>query len=185
MEIPKKIYFKLRPLILPIDEILFQIPSDSSILDLGCGKGLLINNITNFKKYVGVDLNIINQKIKNIEFIKDDCLTYIEGDLGDFNTFLIIDLLHHISPEFQKAFLKNLLTKIKQGDVLIIKDINPRGLLFKFWNSFHDLIISKQLINYFNFKSFESEIDRVQFSVNSFYKRIFLYDHYFLILKKI
>jgi len=185
MEIPKKIYFKLRPFILPIDEILFHIPSNSSILDLGCGKGLLINNIKNFKNYVGVDLNTINQKIKNIEFIKNDCLTYIERDLGEFNTFLIIDLLHHISPEFQKVLLKNILIKIKKGDILIIKDINPRGLLYKFWNSFHDLMISNQLINYFNFKNFESEIDKVQFSVKSFYKRIFLYDHYFLILKKI
>lgn len=185
MEIPKKIYFKLRPLILPLNEIIFHIPSGGSILDLGCGKGLLINNIKNFKNYVGVDLNAINQKIKNIEFIKDDCLTYIKRDLGEFNTFLIIDLLHHLSPEFQKDFLKNILIKIKKGDILIIKDINPRGLLFKFWNSFHDLIVSKQLINYFNFKNFESEIDRLQFSVNSFYKRMFLYDHYFLILKKI
>ena len=45
MAIPKKIYFKIRPLILPIDDILKWIPINANILDLGCGKGIIANYI--------------------------------------------------------------------------------------------------------------------------------------------
>ena len=59
------IYFKLRPLILPIDEILSFIPLNAHILDLGCGKGLLLEHIKNFKSYKGVDLNVPSDKYKD------------------------------------------------------------------------------------------------------------------------
>ena len=52
MAIPKKIYFKIRSLILPIDDILKWIPINADILDLGCGKGILANYIKNFNTYL-------------------------------------------------------------------------------------------------------------------------------------
>tara|TARA_B100000963_G_C22626823_1_gene672815 strand:- start:1153 stop:1713 length:561 start_codon:yes stop_codon:yes gene_type:complete len=185
MEIPKNIYFKIRPLILPISDILKFIPPYSSILDLGCGKGLLVKHIKNFKSYTGVDLNLMQRDIsKNIKFIKDDCSQFIDNDLKKFNTFLLIDLLHHIPKDKQTLFLNKLIKNIKIGDIIIIKDILPRGLVFKFWNSFHDYIISKQIINYFEFNNFKESLNPDISIVADYYKRIFLYDHYFLILKK-
>ena len=55
--------YKIRPLILPINDILKFIPSKSSILDLGCGKGLLVDHIQNFKFYTGVDLNVKHENV--------------------------------------------------------------------------------------------------------------------------
>ena len=40
---------------------------------------------------------------------------------------------------------------------LIIKDINPRNLILKFWNSFHDLVMSRQIIRYLDFNKFGVE----------------------------
>jgi 2-polyprenyl-3-methyl-5-hydroxy-6-metoxy-1,4-benzoquinol methylase len=186
MEIPKKIYFKLRPLILPINKIISQIPLKANILDLGCGKGLLLNYIKNYKSYTGVDLNLTSNKIKNknINFVKEDCVKYINQKLNPYDTFLIIDLLHHLNSDTQLNFLKDLLNKLKKNDTIIIKDILPKNLITKFWNSFHDLIISKQIINYFNFKEFENNLSTDYKIIDNFYKRVFLYDHYFLIIKK-
>ena len=186
MEIPKNIYFKLRPLILPINKIISQIPVEANILDLGCGKGLLLNYLKNYESYTGVDLNLSSNKIKikNVNFIRDDCVKYTNQNLNQFDTFLIIDLLHHLNPDSQLNFLKDLLNKIKKNDIIIIKDILPKNLFTKFWNSFHDLIVSKQIINYFNFKEFEINLSADYKIVDRFYKRIFLYDHYFLIIKK-
>ena len=186
MEIPKKIYFKLRALILPIDKIICQIPVEAKILDLGCGKGLVLNYLKKYKSYTGVDLNLSSNKVKinKVNFVKDDCVNYINQRLDQFDTFLIIDLLHHLNSDSQLNFLKDLLNKIKKNDTIIIKDIQPKNLLTKFWNSFHDLIISKQIINYFNFQEFENNLSSDYKIVNNFYKRIFLYDHYFLIIKK-
>ena len=183
MAIPKKIYFKIRPLILPIEDILKWIPINANILDLGCGKGIIANYINNFNSYLGVDL-VINSSDKNnkIKFEKSNCLSFIERDINKFDTFLVIDLLHHIPKRLQEPFLNNLISKMKSGDTLIIKDIYPKNLFTKFWNSFHDLLISNQFIHsrlfvslkkneFAPFKSYMSNCDFL-----FFFEEIFLRD---------
>ena len=185
MAIPKKIYFKIRSLILPIDDILKWIPLNAGILDLGCGKGILANYIKNFNFYLGVDLVVPWSHDTKIKFKKSNCIIFIENDISKYNTFLIIDLLHHIPKKFQKSFLNNLTSKMKSENILIIKDINPINLFTKLCNAFHDLLISKQIIRYFNFSHFEENITSDLIIKKKYFKRIFIYDHYFLILKKI
>ena len=158
MAIPKKIYFKIRSFILPIGDILKWIPINACILDLGCGKGILANYIKNFNTYLGVDLVVPLSDDAKIKFKKSNCLNFINNDISKYNTFLIIDLLHHIPKKLQESFLINLTSKMKSGDILIIKDINPKNFFTKFCNAFHDLLISKQIIRYFNFSHFEENI---------------------------
>ena len=185
MEIPKKIYFKLRPLILPIDDILSFIPEKANILDLGCGKGLLLSYLKHFNTYTGVDLNIpIKSNSTNINYVKSDCNKYLDGNLSHFNTFLLIDLLHHIKPSEQFHFVNKLFIGMKKNDILIIKDIYPKNFITKFWNAFHDLIVSKQFISYFDFKNIENIIPKNTILLKNYHRRIFLYDHYFLIIKR-
>ena len=186
MAIPKKIYFKIRPLILPIEDILKWIPINANILDLGCGRGIITKYINNFNSYLGIDLVINSFDNDNrIKFEKSNCLSFIDRDISKFDTILIIDLLHHIPKRLQESFLKNLISKMKSGDTLIVKDIYPKNLFTKFWNSFHDLLISKQFIRYFNFKDFEKSIGNDVIIKRKYFLRLFLYDHYFLILRKI
>ena len=186
MVIPKNIYFKLRPLILPVNEILSFIPKRANILDLGCGKGLLLENLKYYKSYTGVDLNVpeLETNMPNINFIKGDCVNYIDKELEDYDTFLLIDLLHHIKPNQQLIFVQELLNRMKRNDILIIKDIYPKNILTKFWNAFHDLIISKQLIYYFDFNELFKTISNNSIIIHKFHKRIFLYDHFFLVIKR-
>lgn len=186
MAIPQKIYLKLRPIILPINQIVGLIYENAMILDLGCGKGILTKYIKNFQQYTGVDIvipSLINDH--KIKFVKSDCLLFIKNDLSKFNTFLLIDLLHHIPKKNQENFVNNLISKMKKGDQLIIKDIYPKNLITKFWNAFHDLFFSQQIIRYFDFFKFEKNLNPDIELVSHFHQRIFLYDHYFLVLKKI
>ena len=186
MAIPEKIYFKIRPLILPIDDILKWIPINSNILDLGCGRGIIANYIKNFNSYLGIDLVIHTfEKGSKIKFKKSNCLNFIEKDISKFDTFLLIDILHHIPKNFQESFFNNLISKMKSGDTLIVKDIYPKNFFTKFWNAFHDRLISKQIIRYFDFKNFEKSIKADIKIEKKYYLRLFLYDHYFLILRKI
>ena len=185
MEIPKNIYFKLRPLILPINDILSFIPEKANILDLGCGKGLLLSHLKYFNTYTGVDLKIPDKSNSiNVSFVKSDCNKYLDRKLSHFDTFLLIDLLHHIKPSEQFYFVNKLLFGMKKNDILIIKDIHPKNFVTKFWNTFHDLIVSKQIINYFDFNNIENRISKNTSILKKYYKRIFLYDHYFLIIKR-
>ena len=186
MEIPQKVYFKLRPFILPINEIIKFVPQNAIILDIGCGKGILTKYIFNFDKYTGVDLVIpISSNNENVEFIKSDCLSYISNDLSKFNTFLLIDLLHHLPKIKQEIFLNQIISNMKIGDRLIVKDIFPKNIFTKFWNTFHDLLFAQQIINYFEFLKFEKNLNTGIKIISKFHKRIFLYDHYFLIIEKI
>ena len=186
MVIPKNIYFKLRALILPVNEILSFIPKRANILDLGCGKGLLLENLKYYKSYTGVDLSVpeLETNMPNINFIKGDCVNYIDKELEDYDTFLLIDLLHHIKPNQQLIFIQKLLNRMKRNDILIIKDIYPKNILTKFWNAFHDLIISKQLIYYFDFNEMFKTRSNNSIIIHKFHKRIFLYDHFFLVIKR-
>lgn len=185
MEIPKKIYFKLRPLILPIKEIINHIPLKANILDLGCGKGILLEHIKNYNSYIGIDLKAPKQKYDvKVNFKQLDCIEFIENNLDEFNTFLIIDLLHHIPKNKQNSFVDKLCTKLKKGDRIIIKDINPQNTLTRYWNLFHDLLFARQIINYFDFKIFEKSINHEIRIISKFHKRILFYDHYFLVLEK-
>ena len=186
MEIPQNIYLKLRPLILPINEIVKWIPDNASILDLGCGKGVLTQYLKNFIQYLGVDMTVPGHSNQyNINFIQSDCTNFIKKDISKFNTFMIIDLLHHLPKKNHISFLDNIILKMKHGDILIIKDIYPRNFITKFWNSFHDFLISKQIINYFDFANFEKNLKVNCKVIKNYHKRILLYDHYFLILKKL
>ena len=73
---------------------------------------------------------------------------------------------------------------MKRNDIIIIKDIYPKNILTKFWNAFHDLIISKQLIYYFDFNELFKTISNNSIIIHKFHKRIFLYDHFFLVIKR-
>tara|TARA_X000000950_G_C13836698_1_gene628497 strand:- start:839 stop:1396 length:558 start_codon:yes stop_codon:yes gene_type:complete len=185
MEIFKKLYIYLRKKILPIETIIGLIPNNSIILDLGCGRGIILKSLTNFKKYVGVDTNTENPtKSKGkVVFIKEDCVEFIKRDLKNYNVFVIIDLIHHVKKSEQELFLNNLINNMKGGDLLIVKDINPTNIITKYWNLLHDLLISKQLINYFDFKKLQKNHSK-NFEIKTFYKKIFFYDHYFFVLKK-
>ena len=79
--------------------------------------------------------------MENINFIKDDSVIFINRKLESYNTFLLIDLLHHIEPSLQLYFVKKLINSMKSGDILIIKDIFPKSFLTRFWNAFHDFLL--------------------------------------------
>ena len=186
MEFYEKIYLKIRPIILPVKTIKKIVKPRAKILDLGCGKGLIANEIKDFEIYTGVDIKVpINTKKKKIQYIEDDCNSFIKNDLKKFDKFIIIDLIHHIEKSKQKIFLDNLINSTKKDDILLIKDILPRNFIYGIWNKLHDLILSRQLVNYFDFKGFQDSLSTKNIRlINSFHKRIFLYDHYFLIIQK-
>ena len=94
-------------------------------------------------------------------------------------------MLHHIDKDEQYKLVYTLARKMKKGDTLIIKDMSSRNIIYKYWNLLHDLIISKQIINYVDFDDIISNLEIKNFKIEKFYKKIFLYDHIFLILKKV
>ncbi|MDC0861705.1 methyltransferase domain-containing protein [Alphaproteobacteria bacterium] len=187
----KNLYYFIRSLIMPIKDLVNLIPSNANILDLGCGKAIVLKNLKNYKKYTGVDLDskniasLSNLDKDNVSFIKADCIKYIDNPLNKFDYFLLIDVVHHLPANHQISFIKSLLGKMKKNDHLIIKDISNKSKIKAYWNIFHDLIISRQLINYCDFNLLLKSIDNNNYLSNKFIIKKNMYDHIFIIIKKI
>ena len=180
--------YKLRKYIYPRKIISDFIPNNSNILDLGCGKGDIINELKNknFKFYKGIDPKVkFNILKKNIQIIKSD----VEGIIDEilyFDCILMIDVMHHIKKKDQDYLIKKIIYQLKKGGIFIYKDISNRNKFFSLMNRLHDLIYNFEIINYYNLNNITKSQKLTKFiEYNRFYHRQFWYDHEFLIIKKI
>ena len=186
-----KLHHFLRKLIFPTTQLISLIPSDSCILDLGCGNGFVFRNIKNYKSYLGIDIN--SKKIQKLNIIKKTSSSYfLAGDItkklsksmfNKVDKILLIDVVHHVKKYKQLIFLKKILKYAKKKTIFIIKDIDKNKLITSKWNLIHDLIINWCFISYFDFEKMKKIKGFV--IIKEFTIRKILYDHYFLILKKI
>jgi len=185
-----KLHNYLRELIFPTSELIGLIPKNSKILDLGCGSGFIFNNLKNYKSYLGIDIN--SKKIKKLNnFNKNPTPYFLCHDITKknlksiykkFDTILLIDVIHHIEKNKQLKCLTNILKQTKKNTLIVIKDIDHKNFITSKFNWFHDLIINRCLISYFDFVQIKKR--RGLLIIEEFTTRKFLYDHYFLIIKK-
>ena len=186
-----KLHHFLRNLILPTTQLISLIPSNSSILDLGCGNGFIFHNIKKYKSYLGIDINPkkiqklnIIKKTSSSHFLSRDITKKISKSIfNKVDTILLIDVIHHVKKYKQLIFLKKILKYAKKKTIFIIKDIDKNKLITSKWNLIHDLIINWCFISYFDFKKIKKIKGFVV--IKEFTIRKILYDHYFLIIKKI
>lgn len=158
----------LRSLMLPLKEIDTNLPQVGTILDLGCGEGVIARYLaTNSKrKVIGVDLNksrIQQTKLKNLSFEHADIRTY---DVKSADGVVLSDVLHHIDFQNQEKVLKNISKGLKRNGILIIKEIDTRdairGKLSRFW----DFVFYPREKIYFNSsKQLSAKLEKLGFSV--------------------
>jgi 2-polyprenyl-3-methyl-5-hydroxy-6-metoxy-1,4-benzoquinol methylase len=67
---------------------------------------------------------------------------------GPFDVVSLVDVLHHIPPEHQRAVVEQSFAHVRPGGVLIYKDMGQRPLISALWNRAHDLILARQWIHY-------------------------------------
>lgn len=159
----------LRSIILPLGEIGSIIPEKASIVDLGCGEGIISKYLAKSSKrtVIGVDLNakrIPASNKKNLSFQEGDIRIY---DIGSANTIIISDVLHHISFQDQKKLLIKIAGKLKKDSLLIIKEVDAgefiRSRLTRFWDF---IFYPKDKIYYHNSSEFKNHLEKLGFSVS-------------------
>jgi cyclopropane fatty-acyl-phospholipid synthase-like methyltransferase len=145
----------LRAYILPYDELLAYLPDGDSLLDIGCGVGAfasLAGLRKPYSKIVGVDRE---RAIVVARGVADEArFTFIAGDdfrewpADQFDCVSVIDVMHHVGPDYQDAFLSALLARIAPGGRLIYKDMadDPLPALV---NRAHDLVSAREWIHYY------------------------------------
>jgi len=130
-----KVYFKLRPLIIPFETIEEYVPRNGTIVDLGCGFGIFANFLATQsleRKVIGIDLNKkriqlakeIFCNVPNLDFV---CSNITDTKIPKTNTITAVDVLHHIpSLELQTNLLRECYSVLSEGG-----EINSKGFRYK------------------------------------------------------
>jgi len=193
-----KLHIFARLATVPWGQITDSFPRGETLIDIGCGHGLLINLLREskrFKKMIGIDpdenkIRIAQQAAgEGISFFQRDLVTLAEGA----DVYSIFDVLYLIPFDQQEAIMRHIFKRLPKNGYLIIKEVNNKpGWKFSFLR-FQESIMVK-LLHFTKGKDFyfrsEEEYDKllkeIGFSVSVKYlDRGFLYPHILYVCKKI
>lgn len=138
-----------------------RFPKASSLLDVGCGGGLFILNLSKFYQslhMIGLDINpdAIEEAQCSLTLWKTRALAQRVSFECQQNPALILKdnydvilatlVCHHLSDEELVQFLKDAYASCKQG--VIINDLHRHGIAQKFFSWFSPLLFNNRLISH-------------------------------------
>jgi len=136
-EIPKKIlerydnnklYVRLRWRLCPFELIESLVPKKGTIIDIGCGYGILANLMylkNKDRKIIGIDssekrINIAKRSNNQIRFLLSKAESF---EINNFDAAIMSDFLHHINYGAQDKLLKEVYKRLNKNGTLIIQEI--------------------------------------------------------------
>lgn len=112
--------------------ILKQVNLDkhSRILDIGCGRGKILGNLSNklklSKKPIGLDIENHKDKSKKIIFKKIDALSFVSKTKLTFDLILIKQTIHLLKKKQAKKLLSICKNKLNPNGKVIILSLDPK-----------------------------------------------------------
>jgi ubiquinone/menaquinone biosynthesis C-methylase UbiE len=102
-----------------------NLNSNSKILDIGCGRGKILGNLSiklRLKyKPIGIDIESHKDRDKKIVFKKTDAINFFKSNKNSFDLILIKQTIHLLKMSEIKALIK-----------LCKKNLSPKGQVFIF-----------------------------------------------------
>jgi 2-polyprenyl-3-methyl-5-hydroxy-6-metoxy-1,4-benzoquinol methylase len=191
-----KIKIAYRPYICPFADLLNTIPEQASAFDIGCGSGMFLSLVSEFKNPRSIGgIEVSKNLIDNAKTILAHPNTPvfldvfngkdIPANISSYEYIFLIDVLHHVPKDNQIAFLKNIYEKMSPGSKLVFKDIDAgRKILSKF-NKLHDILFSGQAGHEISFNHAKDSLNKLGFKILSTEKkRVFVYPHYTIVCQK-
>jgi 2-polyprenyl-3-methyl-5-hydroxy-6-metoxy-1,4-benzoquinol methylase len=156
-----------RPRICPFERLVDAVPAQSSVLDIGCGNGLLLYLLARagrLREGIGVDIrrdaiDAGNAALRG--FGVDHASLRVAGEPASwprqaFDVVAMIDVMHHVPPERQRETLAAACAMVRPSGLLVYKDM-ARSPAWAAWaNRAHDLLLARQWINYLPIAEVES-----------------------------
>lgn len=146
----------VRPFIACFDRIIGYVPPGASILDIGCGSGLLLALIQlhrPVRQAVGVDVNAkAIAAAESMTAANGFPFSFHVSESASgwpqetFDVVLMIDVLHHVPAASRRDVIAAALARISPNGLFIYKDMCARPAFRRIWNQCHDLILAQQLV---------------------------------------
>jgi 2-polyprenyl-3-methyl-5-hydroxy-6-metoxy-1,4-benzoquinol methylase len=194
----EKIKIGYRPYICPFGELLEYIPKNSSVFDIGCGSGMFLSLVAEFKnpQSVGgieISKDLIENSLQIFKNIKPSpriSLNVFNGydipnEIKNYNFIFLIDVLHHVPKNDQINFLRRIYEKMPCGSKLILKDINAENFILSKFNKIHDFLFSGSAGNELPMTEVKEKLQKIGFKILSItQKTTFVYPHYTIVCEK-
>lgn len=126
-----RLHTRLRAWSAPLDAVVAALPRDGSLLDVGCGHGLVSNEValrSSSARVLGIDLSetkIASARASvgsrtNVEFR----VATLEGvPESGFDAVSLVDVLYLVPVRSWTSFLENCLGKLRPGGIFVLKEI--------------------------------------------------------------
>lgn len=145
-----RVFLAARWLWTPYEEIARALPCRGSILDAGCGHGLLALALaiqSPARRIMATDHDGSRiaaaaraaQGLGNVKFLEAD---YRKVPPGPFDGMVYMDDLHYLPHTEQESLLRRSRKSLKSGGVLVFRELGETGSLFSRWNRIHERIMT-------------------------------------------
>jgi 2-polyprenyl-3-methyl-5-hydroxy-6-metoxy-1,4-benzoquinol methylase len=166
----------LRPAICPFGPLLELIPPNASVLDVGCGGGLLLALIASRRsprRLTGFDsskeaIALATANLKSFPGTEPQFHRLDVGQpwpTGPFDVITLCDVLHHVPKEAQAALLRDCASALAPGGRFIYKDVYPEGHFRPNVSRLHDLVIARQIIHIPRFNQVRTTLENAGLSL--------------------
>ncbi|WP_439658241.1 class I SAM-dependent methyltransferase [Lentzea sp. HUAS TT2] len=150
-----------RPWICPFELIVPHVPVGATVLDAGCGSGLLLGLLAALGRRIegtGFELSpaalgearLVAARVwgsgSRLEFGPGD----VTGEWPDreFDVVCLVDVLHHVSVADRTEVLRRACAAVKPGGALIYKDMACRPRWRAVANQLHDLVLAREWVRH-------------------------------------
>ena len=107
-----------------------KLNKNSIILDIGCGRGRILTNLSNklklLTKPIGLDVESHKDKSKKMIFKKIDALTFVSKTKSTFDLILIKQTIHLLKRKQVINILSKCKNKLKPNGKIIILSLDPK-----------------------------------------------------------
>jgi 2-polyprenyl-3-methyl-5-hydroxy-6-metoxy-1,4-benzoquinol methylase len=191
-----------RDQICPLGAVIQRVPPGSSVLDIGCGAGLLILGLAvtgRASSAVGVDTSasaiaVATKAAQSLpelgvasgERFQFRCVKSMEDwPGGPFDVVTLVDVLHHVSPLQRDATLARAAGRVRPGGLLIYKDMRTRPRWRAWANRLHDLLLARQWVHHVPPESVEARCAELgmRLIAKAHYNR-WVYGHVMMVFRK-
>jgi cyclopropane fatty-acyl-phospholipid synthase-like methyltransferase len=107
-----------------------KLNKNSRILDIGCGRGKILANLSNklklINKPIGLDIENHKDKSKKIIFKKIDALSYVAKSKATFDLILIKQTIHLLKKKQAIKLLSLCKNRLNSNGKIIILSLDPK-----------------------------------------------------------